>query len=72
MTDHKLYVYAIFQPEHGIYLSQEELRFDLACQIGSLPHFISRCLRSLYKVQVNDVYFEWEVSDVNIILIAIW
>ncbi|KAI7880507.1 hypothetical protein K492DRAFT_195080 [Lichtheimia hyalospora FSU 10163] len=49
--NHKLYAYSLSQPEHGVYVFQEELRFDLACHIGLLSNFAPRCLRNLYKVQ---------------------
>ncbi|KAG0183867.1 hypothetical protein DFQ28_000699 [Apophysomyces sp. BC1034] len=50
--NHKLYVYSLGEPAHGLYVFREELHFDLACEIGFLANFVPRCLRNLIKVQV--------------------
>ncbi|KAJ8661561.1 hypothetical protein O0I10_002829 [Lichtheimia ornata] len=50
--NHKLYLYSLRQPTHGIYVFQEEFHFDLSCEVGFFSYFLPRCLRKLSKVQM--------------------
>ncbi|CDH56172.1 predicted protein [Lichtheimia corymbifera JMRC:FSU:9682] len=50
--EHKLYVYSLCQPDHGVYVFQQELCFHLACRVGFLPNFAPRYMRNLYKVKM--------------------